>query len=376
MTVGNAGASTKKIEGRPGAERSGSFARQIGSALAKKGTPTNLVVVLLLAVAAVWAGGADPFINLIGQSCAIFAIAALGQSILVGGAGQVAFSGGAFMAIGAFTAGILVQSGVDNFFVIVVASALVGLVIGLISGLPGLRFRGLYLLLSSIALQFIVTSLTRQYQHANAPAGLVLPPLQIGPFDLSVGTPLYIFLIVVLVLLYAVVAAVERTGVGLAWSALRESEVAAAMAGIDVVRWKLYAFAASGAVTAIAGCLFAYWVGRADWETFNLHLTISLVTMVFIGGIHSRLGAILGAVLITSLPYFLQSQVSVWLVDIGINFDWYLSNQSVVNAGLFSLLFLLVVLFEPSGIMGLLKKLEIWVRHLVRRRPTHEGVSV
>ncbi|WP_172806269.1 branched-chain amino acid ABC transporter permease [Aeromicrobium choanae] len=322
---------------------------------------------LFLIAAALWAAGGGPYVNLIAQSCAIFAIASVGQSILVGGAGQIALSGGAFMGIGAFTAGIMARWGVESFPIILLTSVLVGWTVGIVSGLPGLRFKGLYLLLSSLALQFIVTSLTRQYQAANEPAGLVLPPLTIGSWDLSHGTGLYWLLIIILLVVSALTALVERTGVGLAWRALKESEVAAAMSGVDVVRWKLYAFAASGAVTAMAGCLFAYWVGRADYESYTLTLTITLVTMIFIGGVNSRLGAIIGAVVISVLPYFLQNQVSVWIQDAGLNFDWYLSNVSTVNAGLFSLLFVLVILFEPEGIEGILHKVESKVRGLLRR---------
>lgn len=339
---------------------------QLKNALARPGAPTRLAVILLLVAAALWAAGAGPYINLIAQSCAIFAIASIGQSILVGGAGQIALSGGAFMAIGAFTAGIMVGWGVESFPVVLLGCALVGWLVGVVAGLPGLRFKGLYLLLSSLALQFIVTSLTRQYQAEYHPAGLVLPPLQIGSWDLSYGTNLYWTLIVILLVIYGVTALVERTGVGLAWRALKESEVAAAMSGVDVVRWKLYAFAASGAVTAIAGCLFAYWVGRADYESYTLTLTITLVTMIFIGGVSSRLGAIIGAVVISVLPYFLQDQVSVWMQNAGLSFDWYLSNVNTVNAGFFSLLFLLVILFEHEGIEGILHKLESKIRALVR----------
>ncbi|SKB06118.1 branched-chain amino acid transport system permease protein [Aeromicrobium choanae] len=337
------------------------------AALARPGAPTSLVVTLFLIAAALWAAGGGPYVNLIAQSCAIFAIASVGQSILVGGAGQIALSGGAFMGIGAFTAGIMARWGVESFPIILLTSVLVGWTVGIVSGLPGLRFKGLYLLLSSLALQFIVTSLTRQYQAANEPAGLVLPPLTIGSWDLSHGTGLYWLLIIILLVVSALTALVERTGVGLAWRALKESEVAAAMSGVDVVRWKLYAFAASGAVTAMAGCLFAYWVGRADYESYTLTLTITLVTMIFIGGVNSRLGAIIGAVVISVLPYFLQNQVSVWIQDAGLNFDWYLSNVSTVNAGLFSLLFVLVILFEPEGIEGILHKVESKVRGLLRR---------
>ncbi|MET0767635.1 MAG: branched-chain amino acid ABC transporter permease [Aeromicrobium sp.] len=346
----------------PSSGLAGRTVRRARRLAAANGSASGLLIFALLAAAAVWAGVGGPYMNLIGQACVIFAIASVGQSILVGGAGQVALSGGAFMAIGAFTAGILVNQGVDSFPVVLLCSTIVGWIVGIISGLPGLRFKGLYLLLSSLALQFIVTALTREFQAEYHPAGMVLPFVTIGPLDLSVGPALYWTLMVILLLVYVATALVERTGVGLAWRALKESEVAAAMSGIDVVRWKLYAFAASGAVTALAGCLFAYWVGRADYEAYGLPLTITLVTMVFVGGISSRVGAILGAVVITVLPYFLQNQVTPWIVGAGVDVAWYIDNVSIVNAGLFSLIFLLVILFEPEGIYGALRKLEGRIR--------------
>lgn len=338
----------------------------------QSGTPTRLFMTVVLVVAAIWCAAAGPYLQLIGQSCAIFAIAAIGQSLLVGGAGQVALCGGAFMGIGAFSAGILVQHGITNALAVLLISAAVGWIVGMVSGLPGLRFQGLYLLLASLALQFIVQSLAKQYQTSHSPAGLVVPPLSVGSLDLSFGTNLYWALVVVLVLVYVGCAAVERTGVGLAWRALKESEVAAAVSGVDIVRWKLYAFAGSGAVMAIAGCLFTYLVGRADYESYSLNVSISIVTMVYIGGIRSRLGAVVGAIVITALPYFLQSSVSVWLFDAGINFNWYLDNVSTVNAGIFSALFLLVILFEPNGIEGLVRKAEDRIRALRRRSRADE----
>jgi branched-chain amino acid transport system permease protein len=365
-----AGADSTGADGQhvPQAGPIASLTDRIRGNLAEKGGPTRLVLMVALIVAAIWGAGAGPYVQLIGQSCAIFAIAAIGQSLLVGGAGQIALSGGAFMGVGAFTAGILVQQGVTNPLLVLLASAVVGWIVGVISGLPGLRFRGLYLLLASLALQFIFQSFAKLYQADHSPAGLVVPPLTLGSLDLSFGANLYWALVIVLLVIYAACAAVERTGVGLAWRALKESEVAAAVSGVDVVRWKLYAFAGSGAVMAIAGCLFAYWVGRADYESYSLNVSIAIVTMVYIGGIRSRLGAVVGAVVITVLPYFLQSQVSVWLVNAGVSFDWYLNNVSTVNAGIFSGLFLLVIVFEPDGIEGLATKAEDGIRALLRGR--------
>jgi branched-chain amino acid transport system permease protein len=346
----------------------GRLIRVGGTWLGAPGRPTHVVMGAALIAAALWAMVGGPFINLIGQSCAVFAVAAVGQSILMGSAGQVALSGGAFMAIGAFTTGLLSGTALEPFPVPLLVCAAVGWVIGLVSGLPGLRFRGLYLLLASLALQFMVLSLARTYQADYHPAGLIVPLLRIGSLDLSIGQPLYVTLVVVLIVVYVGSWLVERTGVGLAWRSLRESEVAAAVSGVDATRWKLYAFAASSAITAVAGGLFAYLVGRADYQTYDLTLSISLVTMIYIGGIRSRLGALTGAVVITALPYVLQNNLRPWLADVGLGSDWYANNQSQVDAGLFSLLFLLVVLFEPHGIEGLLHKVERLVRNWAGRR--------
>lgn len=345
---------------------------RLGQYFARPGRTTHAVMAVALVAAGLWAVVGGPYISLIGQSCAVFAVAAVGQSILLGSAGQIALSGGAFMAIGAFTTGMLSDTALEAFPLPLLVSMVVGWVVGLIAGLPGLRFRGLYLLLASLALQFMVIALARNYQAENAPAGLIAPLPQLGDLDLSIGTPLYLMLLTVLLIVYVGSWLVERTGIGLAWRAIRESEVAAAVSGIDVTRWKLYAFAASGAVTSLAGALFAYVIGRADYVSFDMALSIALITMIFIGGIRSRLGALTGAVIITALPYILQNYLSPVLAGIGLGADWYVNNQSQVNAGLFSLLFLLVVLFEPNGVEGLLLKAERALRRqigaLARRR--------
>jgi branched-chain amino acid transport system permease protein len=353
--------------GRP--PRAKTWRSLLAAALTRPGSIARAVMAVVLLGLALRVAFGGPFLLIIGQSAAVYAIAALGQWLLLGRAGQIAISGAAFMAVGAFTTGLLAGTAVEPFPLPVIAAALVGWVVGLVSGLPGLRFRGLYLLLASMALQFIVAGLANNYQIGHAPAGLPVPPLHIGSLDLSIGGPLYLTILVVLLAVVAVMWAVERTGVGLAWRALKESEVAAAISGVDVTRWKLYAFALSGAITSVGGSMFVYVVGLADAESYSIWLSISLLTMMFIGGVQSRLGVLVGAVVITALPYVLDSYVSDWLTTFGLSSDWYTNNQSQVNSGLFSLLFLLVVLFSPKGLEGLLVQGEMLVRRLVRRAP-------
>jgi branched-chain amino acid transport system permease protein len=119
--------------------------------------------------------------------------------------------------------------------------------------------------------------------------------------------------------------------------------------------------------------MFVYVIGLAEWETYSIWLSISLLTMIFIGGVQSQIGVLVGAVVITSLPYILQNNLSDWLSGVGLDATWYTSNQSQVNAGLFSLLFLLVVLFSPKGLDGAMVRLESLVRRAVRRPRSEEG---
>jgi branched-chain amino acid transport system permease protein len=352
----------------PAAPSTPSAPARAKAVLLRPGTPVRLALFALLIAGGIWGFTGSPFINLVAQTCVIYAIASLGQSVLIAGAGQMALSGGAFMMIGAFATGMVTGGPLEPFPLPIIVSAVVGLAIGLLSGLPGLRFSGLYLLLASLALQFIASAVARNYQMHYHPAGVLTPIPHIGSLDLATGRPFYLMLLVVLLIVVLVVWGVERTGVGLAWRALKESEVAAAVSGVDVVRWKLYAFAISGAITAVAGSLFGYLVGRGDYQSYDLNLSISLITMVYIGGIRSRIGAVVGAAVIGALPYFLQLKLPNFMGDLGLSTTWYLSNQGQVNAGLFSLLFLLVVLIEPNGIEGLLLRIERLIRRLVMPR--------
>jgi branched-chain amino acid transport system permease protein len=350
--------------------------RRLRRLVRKQGSGTNLFIYALIIAGAIWAGLGNASVNLIGQYCIVYGIAALGQQLLIGSAGQVALSGAAFMCIGAFTTGMLASVGAAAFPIPILVSAAIGLIVGLVSGLPGLRFRGLYLLLSSLALLFIVVQVAQMYENTYHPGGLNIPLLYFLGLDLSVGRALYVALLVILFIVYAIVAWLDRTGVGLVWHTIRESEIAAAIAGVNVVRWKLYAFAASGAITSVAGSLFAYVVGFADAGAFDLTLSITLLTMVFIGGVSSRSGALLGAAVITVLPTLLASTMPGLLSKVGLASGWYATNRSEVDAGLFSLLFLIVVLFEPSGLEGLMRSGERRIRNLVSSKKNRADLEV
>jgi branched-chain amino acid transport system permease protein len=300
-----------------------------------------------------------------GSLVLVYAVAALGQDWLVGRAGQISLGAAAFLAIGAFTTGRLASVGWAVFPVPLLVSAVFGGLVGLVVGVSGLRFRGLYLALSTLALQFVVSYLAQDFQGGNL-AGYTVKPPSIGGVTFSQGRSLDLLLIVILGLVMLGLHGMYSRSPGRAWSAIQQNEQAAAVAGIDVVRWKLLAFVGSSAVTALAGGLLAYQAGSVTYEPFTLELGISVLVMIFVGGIGSLWGAIVGSALVILLPY--------WIQDIGGKFagtssvsTWLSSNQSELADAIYGLALLLVLLYERRGLIGIFVRVALFALRLGRQ---------
>jgi ABC-type branched-subunit amino acid transport system ATPase component/ABC-type branched-subunit amino acid transport system permease subunit len=325
--------------------------------LLSRGGIVRLILVAALVAAYLSCYFGSPYLVSIAEACVIFGIAAVGQAVLIGHAGQVAISGAAFMAVGAFTTGLCVRHGDLPFPLPLIISVVIGWVIGMIAGVPGLRFRGIYLLLASLALQQIVVTIAQWYEDSHAVGGLLIPTVQVGSLTVEEGPHLLLLLAIVLVIVLALVGWLYRSRTGLRWVAIRESELASSVTGLRIAFWKVQAFAVSGAITACAGSLFGYWSGVADVGSFQLTLAISLITMVYIGGSQSVLGALVGAVVVTATPYVLQSQLQTLFTSLGVTQSWFSVNVGNVSTALFAALFLLVIIYEPDGIEGLLRRI-------------------
>lgn len=356
---------------RPGSAGDGGAGGQthpagIGAAPDRRRLKARLVLGALIVAALAWLvlGSSDAVI-IVALSCAVYALAALGQELLIGRAGQVALSGAAFLAVGAFLTGIMAPKGWAPFPVPLIASAAAGWLIGLVTGITGLRFRGLYLL----ALQQVVVFATEQYESAHAPGGLVVPTLSVAGYEFSDSRHLLVLFIVFDLLACAGLIALYRSRVGLAWRAVKESEVAAAIAGIDVIRWKLYAFAASSALTAIAGSLLAYATTLVDSQTFTIALSINLIVMVYLGGAGSVVGPMVGAILLTATPFLLQTWIQPLLGgESGQAQLWFSQHLGSITNGIFLLAFLVILLVEPGGLAALTRRAGARFERLANRR--------
>jgi ABC-type branched-subunit amino acid transport system permease subunit/ABC-type branched-subunit amino acid transport system ATPase component len=318
-----------------------------------------LLFALLIALSLALGFGLGASNLFIASTVAVYAIAAMGQEILVGRAGQISIGGAAFMALGAYIVTQTEGTGWSTFPVPLILAGLGGALVGLIVGLPALRLKGLYLLLITLALQYLVQFGGYELAHGH-PSGFSAPSIHLGGLTAVQPRAIFFTIAAVAIVIALVLSNLYRQVPGQIWSALREDEIGAATMGISGVQWKLTAFVISSAVTAIGGGLLAYLIGTATYETFSLTLGINLIVMVFVGGAGSIIGACLGAAVVTLIPTLLMYAAGSlpaggWLIS------WYTPNSAFVNTAIFGLALVVVLLYAPGGIAGGLGRVGVWL---------------
>ena len=320
-----------------------------------------LVIAVVFAIVLAFGSSFDIYVA---GSIAIYGLASAGQGWLMGRAGQVSLGGGALFAVGAFAAAFTTQvHSLAAFPLPLIAAGLAGAVTGAIVAVPGLRFRGVYLLLATLALLYVVQFVGERLQQGNTNylAGISMNP---GPGSslLNPGRAASVTAAVVLVIGLVVIERLYRTQAGREWASVKENEIASAAMGIRVQRRKVQAFVGSSVVTAVAGGLFAYYIGLVSYTAFDLNLTLQLVVMVFVGGAAAAIGPVVGAAIVTLLPYFLNDTVG-HLAPAG----WYQQNGPFLEQIIYGLALAIILLYARSGLAGLRT---VALRLLRRRRAT------
>jgi len=311
------------------------------------------LLVLLLLLPRIASGFA---LELLSQT-ALAAVGALALNVLTGMAGQVSLGHAGFLAAGAFTVGVLVESWKVGPVVTLPAAAAVGALLGLAVGVPSLRLKGLYLALGTLAMHFVVLYAGSEYQARwGHQTGVTVPPLVVAGYRVRTGEQWYYVLLGLAALATCLAVNLERSRVGRAWMAIRDREVAAASLGIAVARYKLLAFVASSVVTAVAGAVWAYQRSFVSVEAFSFFVTIEYIAMIVIGGVGSALGALLGAAFVTLLPHAIDALVAALAPGGGA--EYYLF---ALKFGAFGLLMALFLVFEPQGLVGIWRRVRTWL---------------
>ena len=275
-----------------------------------------VVVVAILALAPELGLGVSPSRQLV--LICFLCLLVSGLNLSYGFAGELSFASPAFYALGSYVTVIVTSHWVNDIAVCLVVGVVGGLVLGLISGIPGLRLGGWMLAVTSFFLILLipdVVSITQKwtggYQGAN---GIPLPDL----FGAQLSNNGFItFVVIITALWFAVFRNLVKSRVGDSLSVLRESPILAGSLGISVYRTKLTAYAMSGIPAAIGGVFFAYLLGFVAPQSYDLTLAITVLAGSILGGSRSIYGAIVGAAIMQLGPNSFSSLGNYALVVYG-----------------------------------------------------------
>ncbi|MBI4004477.1 MAG: branched-chain amino acid ABC transporter permease [Candidatus Omnitrophica bacterium] len=286
----------------------------------------------------------------------LYAILALGLNLIVGLTGLLHLGYAAFFAIGAYTYGLLNLHWHWPFWVGWLPAALTAGLFGVALGAPVLRVRGDYLAIVTLGFGEIVritfTNLDRWTGGPNGLLGIAHPRVWLpgqGLVDFGVSSVPYYYLVAITTLVVAgLCVRLSRSRVGRAWVAIREDELAASCAGIPVLQLKLLAQGCGGAIAGLGGAIFAAKQGTITPDSFDFILSVMILAMVVLGGLGSIRGAIVGALLLGTLPELLRG------------FEQY-------RMLLFGLSMIVIMRLRPRGFFG--------GRALGRGRPRHVAAT-
>ncbi|MBV8737829.1 MAG: branched-chain amino acid ABC transporter permease [Alphaproteobacteria bacterium] len=322
-------------------------------------TVAGLALLFVLVVPLVFSPYLMTLLNLV----LIAVVGALGLDILVGYTGLISIGEGGFMSVGAYTAANLVVRMGLPFWVAIPAGGLMAALIGIIVGIPSLRIKGLYLAIATLASQFIIEWLINHvtWISGGIEASIQVPPPEVFGHKLVMPQQLYFFLLFFAVLAIVATLNLKRSRIGRAFIAIRDQDIAAEIIGINIFRYKLYAFAISSFYAGIAGVLYTYYLGIANYEQFGIDVSIDYLVMIIIGGLGSVLGAVFGAAFITLLP----EATRLFLTNFGGEFlsqdtiRRLVPNSTLILFGTLIIFFLIV---EPEGLNRLWRNVRNYFR--------------
>ncbi|MEZ5804913.1 MAG: branched-chain amino acid ABC transporter permease [Rhizobiaceae bacterium] len=281
-------------------------------------------------------------------------VATHGLNIMMGYTGLLSLGHAAFVGVGAYTVAILQTYFGVPFWIAIPAAGISAAVIGVAFGLPSLRIRGLYLVIATLAAQFILHFVFVHWQSVtNGDVGLPVAPAEVFGYPLNNETRVYYLILAFVVLSTIFASNVVRSRVGRAFIAIRERDLTAQVLGVEIVGYKLMAFALGSFYAGIAGALLAYFNRFVNPEQFGLLLSVFFLSAVIVGGMGSILGAILGAAFMTLLPELLRE--GSLLVGNSLGYDL-ATVLTPLRETIFGMLMVGFLILEPRGLAQLWKR--------------------
>lgn len=266
----------------------------------------------------------------------IMAIAALGLNLITGYTGQFNLAHGAFMAVGAYTVGILTVDHQVPFWIAFVLAGAMTAVLGFFVGILSLRLKGHYFAIFTLCVSYIMFLLIEKWESlTHGPVGIMGIPAPAGAGPLQFGTPLsqYYLVLAFLALGIWIMARIVHSLLGRSFMAVRNSDALAEALGVDLMRTKTLSFVLSVIYAGFAGALYAGQVRFLGPDLASVDVTFDLIMFVLVGGIGTLLGPLLGTVLVTWLTQSLQ----------------FLQDYRMV---VFGPVLIALIIFLPDGIVG------------------------
>ena len=280
----------------------------------------------------------------------IYAIAALGLNLVVGYTGLLSLCQAGFLAIGAYTTAVLMNTYHIGFWEAMFFSGVIAAMFGLIIGMPTLRLRGDYLAIATLGFGEIVQNVIMNWDSVtNGPMGIHSIP---GPklFGMTLSSsidqykPVWVAIIwLIVALTYYLIRKLIRSRIGRALEAIREDEIAASSMGINTAKYKVGVFIACAFLGGIAGSLYAGYSQAVAPLTFNFMMSIMILCMVVLGGLGNSFATIVGAIIITiasELPRLIGISHRI---------------PPQLNQVLFGCILVFMMIYRPQGIIGRIK---------------------
>jgi branched-chain amino acid transport system permease protein len=296
----------------------------------------------------------------VGTMVGYTAMGALGVQLLIGYSGLLTLGHAAFIAVGAYTSTMMIlqfpwpQSLLDSGLAYPISIVVAGIVAGLWSvlfGLPSVKVKGFYLILTTMAAQFItVDFILTQYisQIGGRGQAFSLPPgtIKIGPWVVDDELSVYILMAVLLTLMVIILANLLRSKPGRAWVAIRDNDIAAEALGINIVWYKLLAFFVAGFMAGVAGAFWVCNTAALSPEHFQWFLSLWLVGVILIGGVGSIQGAIFGSIFMVVVMELLQMAV----IPLSEYYPQILMDFAYIKDMAFGLAICAFLIYEPNGL--------------------------
>ncbi|MEM9278973.1 MAG: branched-chain amino acid ABC transporter permease [Pseudomonadota bacterium] len=314
----------------------------------------------------------DFFLGAIMIPFLVFTLAAMGLNILTGFTGQISLGSGAFMGVGAYACYKMTLAFPEvNIILLIFLSGFFSAAVGVFFGLPSLRIKGFYLVVTTLAAQFFLewAFIRIPWLYNYNDSGAIEVP-QREAFGIIVtganASPVtqYLVCLAIVVVMTWIASNIISGRIGRSWMMIRDMDIAAELMGVRPLYAKLSSFAVSSFYCGVAGAMMVFlWLGAAEVESFDYNHSFEILFMVILGGLGSLLGCFLGAAIIWILPVIIRAVLPP-TVDFITPFTINSAQADLVSDIIIGTMIVVFLIMEPLGLARLWaivkQKLRVW----------------